>query len=228
MLAAGTFFAAGMRGDGAAVTAAPASLLTLPLNWGMNPRVDQTSAVMTRGRPTADVDALVVRVAKGDSQALKSLYERTAAKLYGICRRVVGEDADAQDVLQDVFVTVWRKADRFDPGKAGAITWLSVLARNKAIDRLRSRRGSDAPIEDADSVVSDSPSQLDVAEQADDAQRLAKCLDELDDRARAMIRRAFFDGATYPELARGEDVPLATMKSWIRRGLIRLRGCLEQ
>ena len=183
---------------------------------------------MTQARPSAEVDRLVSRVAEGDRLALKSLYERTASKLYGICRRVTGDDADAQDVLQEVFVLVWRKAARFDPAKASAITWLATLARNKAVDRVRARRQSIAPLDEADEIASDAPSQLDMIESAEDASRLKHCLEELDERARSMIRTAFFDGATYPELARREGVPLATMKSWIRRGLIRLRGCLER
>jgi RNA polymerase sigma-70 factor (ECF subfamily) len=183
---------------------------------------------MTQSRPSADVDGLVLRVAQGDQLALKSLYDRTAAKLYGICRRVTGDESEAQDVLQEVFVLIWRKASRFDPAKASAITWLATLARNKAVDRVRARRQSTAPLEEADQVASDDPSQLDVIESAQDARRLTRCLEELDERARSMIRTAFFDGATYPELAQREGVPLATMKSWIRRGLIRLRGCLER
>jgi RNA polymerase sigma-70 factor (ECF subfamily) len=194
----------------------------------MGGAVDRPAGLIIQNRPSADVDGLVLRVAQGDRFALKSLYERTAAKLYGICRRVTGDESEAQDVLQEVFVLVWGKASRFDPAKASAITWLATLARNKAVDRVRARRQATAPIEEADQVASDDPSQLDVIESAQDAGRLTRCLEELDERARSMIRTAFFDGATYPELARREGVPLATMKSWIRRGLIRLRGCLEQ
>lgn len=194
---------------------------------GMASQVDQAASFMTQNRRT-DIDALVLRVAEGDRQALKTLYERTAAKLYGICRRVLPDEADAQDALQEVFVLVWRKAARFDPAKASAITWLATLARNKAIDRVRVRREPSALLDEADHVASDAPSQLEVVEQAEDAERLARCLDELDERARIMIKTAFLDGYSYPELASREGVPLATMKSWIRRGLIRLRGCLER
>lgn len=191
-----------------------------------------TTSVDQPANPTlrrdGELERLLPRVASGDRDALKHLYERTSAKLYGICLRIMGDEGEAQDVLQDTFTTVWTKADRFDPGKARAITWLSVLARNRAIDRLRARRAPAASLDDAEEVPSASPSQLDVLERDEDAARLKNCLDELDERARLMIRTAFFEGASYPELARREGVPLPTMKSLIRRGLMRLRGCLER
>ena len=172
--------------------------------------------------------SLLEGVTAANPAALRALYERTSAKPYGICLRVLGDEAEAQDTLQDVYVTVWRNAGRFDATKASPITWLAVLARNRAIDRLRTRRAPAEDLDQAAEVVDDSPSALDVIEREEDATRLAHCLDELEQRARTMIRAAFFDGATYAELAEREAVPLGTMKSWIRRGLARLRGCLEQ
>lgn len=189
---------------------------------------------MDRQPPTRAIDQgdelapLLAAIQRGERNALRKLYDRTAGRLYGICLRVLVEEADAQDVLQEVFTTVWSKAGQFDPARARAITWLSVLARNKAIDRLRSRHKPGDPLDDASDIASDDPSQLEVLEQKEDAARLSECLDKLDERARAMIRSAFFEGASYPELARLEGVPLPTMKSWIRRGLLRLKGCLEQ
>ena len=176
----------------------------------------------------AELAWLLQRVAANDRASLKLLYERTSAKLYGVCLRVLGDEADAQDVLQDVYLTVWRKAGQFDRAKASAITWLAVLARNKAIDTLRGRRAPLADLRAAEEVPDASPSAFEVVEQADDATRLAHCLDALDERARTMIRQAFFDGTTYSTLADQAGVPLPTMKSVIRRGLLRLRECLER
>ena len=175
-----------------------------------------------------ELGRLLAAMSHGEQNALRDLYRRTSARLYGICLRVLADEGEAQDVLQEVYTTAWTKAGQFDPAKASAMTWLSVLARNKAIDRLRARRAPGAPLDDAAQVPSGEPSQLEVLEQAEDAGRLRDCLEELDERARAMIRSAFFDGASYPELASREKVPLPTMKSWIRRGLLRLRGCLER
>ena len=172
--------------------------------------------------------ALLKSVANRDGLALRALYDRTSAKLYGICLRLMGDQGEAQDVLQDVYLTVWRNAGRFDSSKASAITWLAVLTRNKAIDRLRQRRGGHEDLEAAAEIADDAPSALELVEKAEDRTRLMDCLDQLEERARTMIRAAFFDGATYPQLAEREGVPLATMKSWIRRGLLRLRGCMER
>lgn len=171
---------------------------------------------------------LLDAVARGDRWALSEVYARTSAKLYGICLRLLGSEADAQDALQEAYVTVWQKAARFDASKASPITWLSVLARNKAIDRLRQRPIGGEELDEAASIPDAGLSALELVEQAQEADRLSRCLDELEERSRTMIHAAFLEGATYSELAERESVPLGTMKSWIRRGLIRLRGCLER
>ncbi len=202
-----------------------------PFRWtpasGMSDRVDSRS--QSPGTDKTDQLVWLLReIAGGDRGAFKLLYQRTSAKLYGICLRLTGNEAEAQEVLQEVFLTVWRKADRFDAGKAGAITWLSVLARNRAIDRIRQRRSE---VDDADAaakIPDEAPSAFDVVGQAQDSVRLSECLNELEERARTAIRSAFFEGSTYPQLAAQAGVPLPTMKSWIRRGLQRLRGCLER
>lgn len=185
-------------------------------------------AELDANSPSEELAALLGAVSRGDREAFANLYRRTSAKLYGICLRLLRSEPEAQDVLQEVYVLVWRKAERFDSGRASAITWLATLARNKAIDRLRGRPAGGEGIEAAADVEDDRPSAFDVVGQAEDAARLGRCIDELDERARAMIRAAFLDGASYPELAERENVPLGTMKSWIRRGLLRLRGCLER
>lgn len=172
--------------------------------------------------------ALLERVSRGEREAFFALYQRTSAKLYGICIRLLGSEAEAEDVLQEIYLTVWQKSSRFDAEKASPITWLAVMARNKAVDRLRRRPRGSEQIESAALIEDERPSAFEAVSQADDAARLGRCLEELDERARAMIRAAFLDGVTYPELATREGVPLGTMKSWIRRGLQRLRGCLER
>jgi RNA polymerase sigma-70 factor (ECF subfamily) len=172
--------------------------------------------------------AALVRVAAGDRAALRMVYEDTSAKLFGVCLRILNDKSEAEDVLQDVYVTVWRKAAGFDPGRASPITWLVAIARNRAIDRLRSRAKLRLePIEAADGVSDPAPAAVERFELAQQHQRLAHCLEELDARQSAAIRGAFLEGATYEELAQRMSVPLGTMKSWIRRGLLKLRTCLE-
>ena len=142
--------------------------------------------------------------------------------------RVLRSEPDAEDVLQEVFVRVWTRAGQYDPARAGAMSWLAGIARNAAIDRIRRRKPGGVPIDAANDVADDAPTAFDLIELAEDGRRLGGCLDELDEKPRAMIRAAFFDGLSYPELAERESVPLGTMKSWIRRGLMRLKGCLER
>lgn len=179
-------------------------------------------------RNELDLAGLMRESAAGDRLAFATLYERTSAKLYGICLRLMGNEPEAQEVLQETYIRIWQKAERFDPSKASAITWLSVLARNKAIDRLRRRAAPGEQLDAASEVEDDSPSAFEIVERQQDRLRLADCLKQLDERPRVAIQAAFLDGATYLELAEREDVPLGTMKSRIRRGLQRLRGCLER
>jgi RNA polymerase sigma-70 factor (ECF subfamily) len=177
----------------------------------------------------AQLAAALVRAGGGDRAALRQVYEDTSAKLFGICLRILNDRSEAEDVLQEVYVTVWRKAAGFDPGRASPMTWLVAIARNRAIDRLRSgaARRRVEPIEAADAVSDPAPAALERVELAEQHQRLARCLEELEGRHAAAIRAAFLDGVTYEQLAARMNVPLGTMKSWIRRGLLKLRACLE-
>jgi len=174
--------------------------------------------------------AALVRVAGGDRAALRMVYQDTCAKLFGVCLRILKDRSEAEDVLQDVYVTVWRKAATFDPGRASPITWMVAIARNRAIDRLRARaaRGRLAPLDAGDPVRDPAPAAVERVELAQQHQRLTRCLEELDAPHASAIRAAFLDGATYEELAARMNVPLGTMKSWIRRGLLKLRACLER
>ena len=173
--------------------------------------------------------AALWRVVAGDRAALRIVYQDTSAKLFGVCLRILHDKSEAEDVLQDVYVTVWRKAAGFDPGRASPITWLVAIARNRAIDRLRSSAVTRRiePIEAADAVSDPAPVAVERVELAQQHQRLARCLEELEARHSAAIRAAFLDGVTYEEVAQRMSVPLGTMKSWIRRGLLKLRTCLE-
>jgi RNA polymerase sigma factor (sigma-70 family) len=179
---------------------------------------------------STELAAALVRVAGGDRAALRLVYQDTSAKLFGVCLRILKDRSEAEDVLQDVYVTVWRKAASFDPGRASPITWMVAIARNRSIDRLRSRAagGRFEPIEAADVVSDPAPAALERVEAAQQQQRLARCLEELEARHATAIRAAFLDGATYEQLAARMEVPLGTMKSWIRRALLKLRACLER
>lgn len=190
--------------------------------------MSQSSVPQGERASSHSLSPLLDAIASGDGEALATLYDRTSAKLYGICLRLLRSESEAEETLQDVYITVWRKAGKFDAGKASPVTWLSVLARNKAIDRLRLATLPSAAIESAAEVEDGRLSAFEQLELGEEEDRLAQCLDELESRHAIAIRSAFFDGATYSELAEGAEVPLGTMKSWIRRSLIRLRGCMER
>jgi RNA polymerase sigma-70 factor (ECF subfamily) len=178
---------------------------------------------------SADIlNPLMARIAAGERDALRQLYDATSAKLFGVCLRILSDREESEDVLQDVYVTIWRRADRFDAARASVMTWVSTIARNRAIDRLRAR----GPMAYAEQVEElEIPDGQDSAETllsaADDRNRLQGCLSELDDRTEKVIRTAFFEGVTYEALAKRMDAPLGTVKSWIRRGLAKLKGCLQ-
>ncbi len=171
--------------------------------------------------------AALASVARGDRKAFHDVYQRTSAKLYGICCRILGEGQDAEDALQEAYVNVWRRAERFDASRASPITWLAAIARNTAIDRLRARGNrSTAPIEEAFDLADPTPRADALIEEAGESARLYGCLGELGGQEAALIRTAFLEGASYPELAERAGEPLGTIKSRIRRGLMKLRDCL--
>jgi len=172
---------------------------------------------------------VVLAVAGGDRAAFESLYRLTSAKLFGVCLRILGRRSDAEDVLQETYTTIWHKAGLYDPERASPITWLVMIARNKAIDRARADAGEQhaAPIELADDLHDDAPEPASAAEAEDSGRRLDHCLEQLEPRQRTLIRTAFFDGSTYESLAARSGAPLGSVKSWIRRGLIKLKACLE-
>jgi len=174
--------------------------------------------------------AALRRVAGGDRAALRLVYDETSAKLFGVCLRILNDRSEAEDVLQDVYLNVWRKAAGFDENRASPITWLVAIARNRAIDRVRAGAGTrlSVPIEAADEVPDPAPIAAETIEAAQENRRLYACLEELEMRQQAAIRSAYMDGLTYEELAERSNVPLGTMKSWIRRGLAKLRRCLER
>ncbi len=171
------------------------------------------------------VTAYLAAIGGGDRAALKHLYAATSAKLFGIILRILSERSEAEDVLQEVYITVWRKAAEFDPSRASPITWLATIARNRAIDRLRARGSRPTTTLDAAAEVVEPSLPADaLIDAANDARRVTAALDRLDPRHAAIIRSAYFEGLTYEALADREKIPVGTLKSWVRRGLIRMRG----
>jgi RNA polymerase sigma factor (sigma-70 family) len=177
----------------------------------------------------SELTEALIATGEQDHTAFQRVYRLTSAKLFGICVRICGDRQAAEDVLHEVYLTVWKRAGGYEPGRASPITWLATIARNRAIDWRRSPANarSSLPLDDAFEVADDTPSAADdiVQQQADRALHL--CLDGLETNQRDAIRSAFFGGFTYAELAKRKDVPVGTMKSWVRRGLLRLKECLH-
>lgn len=167
------------------------------------------------------------RVARGDRAGLREVYALTSAKLMGVCLRICQDRDVAEDIMQDVYWKIWNRAGRYDPARASPITWLCTIARNTAIDWRRAHPPlATVGVEAALGVGDDRPPADQGIEADQRSARIVECLDALEDRQQAAIRSAFFEGMSYPELAARAAVPLGTMKSWVRRGLLQLRGCL--
>lgn len=178
-------------------------------------------------RTSQDISDLIARVALRDRAAFRTLYEATSAKLFGVTLRILRDRAEAEEALQEIYVRIWQRADRYVAGEASPISWLVAVARNHSLDVLRARRPASGAIEEAIEIPDVTPGPEDNAANSEDRARIAMCLGELDsDRAEA-VRGAYLDGYSYEELANRFSVPLNTMRTWLRRSLIKLRECLS-
>lgn len=171
---------------------------------------------------------MIVRVGMHDHAAFQSLYSATSAKLFGIILCVLKDRAASEDVLQEVYVRLWQGgAETFTSGKASPISWLATIARNRAIDRPRVTK----PTRDLDhtpEMVEPSPGPEAQAIASSERAAINTCLGELDPDRGAAVRGAYLDGDTYAELAARFDVPLNTMRIWLRRSLMSLKECLTR
>jgi len=175
-----------------------------------------------------DITKLIVRTSMKDRAAFDELYRQTSAKLFGVCLRVLNDRSEAEEALQEVFVKIWTKADRFTASDLSPISWLVAIARNHAIDRIRVRRMRTADLDAAARVADPSPGPEAMAMADGETARLNRCLDELESDRAAAVRGAYLRGDTYAELAERYGVPLNTMRTWLRRSLMKLKDCLER
>ena len=175
----------------------------------------------------ADVDVLVSRVARGDASAFEALYDELSSAVFGLARRVVRDPARAEDVTQEVFLEVWRKAGRFDSALGKAKTWVMTIAHRRAVDAVRRNESQKRQDERTapEQVSHDEPADSLIAAEEQGAVR--ECLETLTDLQLESVRLAYFNGYTYSEVATLLDKPLPTIKTRMRDGLIRLRDCLE-
>ena len=188
-----------------------------------------------------DLSRLLARAGLGDRAAFATLYERTSSHLFAVVLRINRDKAQAEDILQEVYVNVWRAASNFDAAQSQPLTWLTRIARNRAIDSLRrvstqpkfrtlgtAADGSEREEESVyDTLADDAPGPLDLLSRASDARSLAACMDQLSALQRQSVALAFFQGLSHVEVAEQLRQPLGTVKSWVRRALMTLKGCLQ-
>jgi RNA polymerase sigma-70 factor, ECF subfamily len=175
----------------------------------------------------AELVWLLAAVAKGDQAAFQRLYEATRAKLYGVLLRILGTPELADDVMQETYLKVWNTAGRFDPTIASPITWMVAIARNRAIDIVR-RKGH-ASIEEtpeAMNIAADTPAPLARREMTEELRRLLACLGKLDPEKQRIVLLAYYSGWSREQLARKLDIPVNTIKTWLRRSLLEIRECM--
>lgn len=180
----------------------------------------------------AELAALIERVGLRDEAALRLLYERSSARLYGLALRVVRERAHAEDVLQETFLTIWRVAGDYRAALSPPMAWLTLIVRSRALDLLRRRAADGARRTDAfdealaDTLAADTPTPADLADASEQARALHHCLSQLEKRQREVISIAYLRELSHGELAQQLSLPLGTVKTWIRRGLEKLRACM--
>lgn len=176
----------------------------------------------------AELKELLARVALRDRGAFQQLYRLASPKLFGICLRILKDQQEAEDALQEVFVKIWHNADRYMPQVASPYAWMNAVTRNLAIDTLRRRKPGGGDLDAAESIADDRPGPEESALMRSEGRRIEACLEELQpDRANA-LRLAYVEGESYLDLSERFNVPLNTMRSWLRRSLVKLRECLTR
>ncbi|MEC3764757.1 MULTISPECIES: sigma-70 family RNA polymerase sigma factor [Cupriavidus] len=179
------------------------------------------------------LEGLLQAVAVGERQALRALYDLTATKLFGLALRITGRRDWAEDVVQESFVSIWHHAGDYRPQLAAPMTWMTAIVRNRALDCLRRAAAARVPqtaeLEQdlAEWLADDSAGPAELAEASQQARALNRCLQRLEQPQRQAIMLAYLQDLSHAELAERLRTPLGTVKSWIRRGLERLRNCME-
>ncbi|MDA8586496.1 sigma-70 family RNA polymerase sigma factor [Rhodobacteraceae bacterium] len=176
----------------------------------------------------ADIEKMIVQTALHDRSAFSALYDATSAKLLGVCLRVLNNRSEAEEVLQEVYIRVWQRADSYTVTGHSPMTWLITVARNLAIDRLRARKTPTKTIDVAVDLADDKPGPEDAAIANSENAKIDSCMRELEPEHAAAVRRVYLEGETYKTLADSHKVPLNTMRTWLRRSLLKLRDCLTR
>ena len=187
---------------------------------------------MTASSPDAELMALIDRVGRRDEAALRQLYDRTAPKLLGLAMRVVRQREWAEDALQETFLQIWRSAPDYRASLSPPMAWMGLIVRSRALDLLRRRTADRAQLTQefdevlADTLESDAANPMDTADASEQAWALHQCLAQLEGKQREVVSLAYLRDLSHGELAEQLKLPLGTVKTWIRRGLEKLRTCM--
>lgn len=174
---------------------------------------------------------LLARIAKGDEEAFTQFYRRSSAGLFSLALRMMGDASEAEDVLQDSFSYMWRKAATYDPARSSPFTWAVMITRNKAIDRLRTRqrqtRIAEKAVEECLAFDGTDDASAREPERREQCAAVRAALAEISGEQKQAVELAFFGGLTHEQIAERLTTPLGTIKARIRRGLVRLRDALK-
>jgi RNA polymerase sigma-70 factor (ECF subfamily) len=183
---------------------------------------------------TVELQRLLSRVALGDRKAFRALYDATSASLFGVAVRILNRRDRAEEVMQDAFVSVWQRAASYSNALSGPMTWLTAIVRNRALDVLRSERARPLDLldneEDGDTheAADERPDPLGLLERAVDEVRIRDCLGDIQGPQRQCLALAYYHGLSHSQVAAHLAAPIGSVKVWIRRGLDRLKRCLDR
>jgi RNA polymerase sigma-70 factor (ECF subfamily) len=176
-----------------------------------------------------EIAALINHVAMGDRTAFATLYRATNPKLFSICLRILKDRPDAEEALQEIYIKVWQRSKTFATSAGTPSSWLASIARNHAIDTIRARKPVADDLDEAyDLADENSPDPEQQVAIADEGRRIDSCMRELDAARARAVRSAYVDGLSYLELAEELKVPLNTVRTWLRRSLLKLRECMQR
>ncbi|MDQ2963859.1 MAG: sigma-70 family RNA polymerase sigma factor [Pseudomonadota bacterium] len=174
---------------------------------------------------------LLARTALKDQQAFAELYRMTSPHLYAMALRILREAGAAEEVLQESFVNIWHHAESYVAAKSQPLTWLTSIVRNRCLDQLRRHEVETVTMDDEEegvTIAAEDPTPLEMLLSRADAHAVRGCVETLDASQKQAIALAFFQGLSHSELSQHLRQPLGTVKSWVRRGLERLRDCLDR
>jgi len=180
-------------------------------------------------KQTDETSVLISKVALGDKDAFASLYKDTSPKLFAICLRILKDRSEAEEALQDVYIKIWKRSSTFGIGESVASAWLATIARNHSIDVIRARKPVTEDLDEVHDLADDvNPSPEKEVLARDEGRRIDDCMRELDQVHAKAVRQAYLEGLSYLELAKELQVPLNTVRTWLRRSLLKLRECMQR